>query len=57
VYEVRISLGVVDGKRQRVKARVKGTRAETRVKLDELREAYSVGRPGGAPPTAEYLAS
>jgi len=45
VYEVAISLGVdVDGKRRRVKARVRGTRADARAKLDELRQTHALVR-------------
>jgi hypothetical protein len=58
VYEVRISLGVVDGKRSRVKARMRGTRAQARAKLEELQESYALGRPGATPPTlGAYLDS
>jgi hypothetical protein len=41
--EVRVSLRSVDGKRRRVKARVRSY-AEAQAKLDELRNTYVVGR-------------
>jgi len=54
VYEVSISLGVdADGKRRRVKARVRGSRAAARAKLEELRHIHALARPGTAVPTVD----
>jgi integrase len=55
LYEVRLSLGLVDGKRRRVRARV-GTVAAARAKLDELRARYGKARgKGPAPRLDAYL--
>jgi integrase len=56
-YEVRISLGSLDGKRRRVNARVSSMPA-ARAKLVELQARYGQSRGTGAPPKlADYFAS
>lgn len=59
VYEVAVSLGTsIDGKRRRVKARVYGSRADARAKLEELRRTHALTRPGVAAPSLDaYFAS
>lgn len=49
-YEVRLSLGTMDGKRRRVRERVDSPAAATAM-LDDLRSKYGKGTPGKAAPT------